>query len=96
MRLGIPDASYYAEKVDTGLPDVTLRRFQSVEAMFRALPPAIWRLALTAERGSAWTLMYPDYSVVVPKPGLMKVPLAYPIARHDAAFAGIASCRAIG
>ena len=31
--------------------------------------------------------MYPAYSVVVPEPGLVKVPLAYPIARHDQAFA---------
>jgi ABC-type amino acid transport substrate-binding protein len=41
-----------------------------------------------AERGSAWTLLYPQYSVVVPGPGIVKVPLAYPIARHDLAFAG--------
>jgi ABC-type amino acid transport substrate-binding protein len=40
-----------------------------------------------AERGSAWTLMYPAYSVVVPEPGIVKVPLAYPIARRDQAFA---------
>ena len=44
-------------------------------------------VVLTAERGSAWTLMYPQFSVVVPTPGTIKVPLAYPIARHDAAFA---------
>ena len=41
-----------------------------------------------AERGSAWTLLYPQFSVVVPEPGIIKVPLAYPIAEHDAAFAG--------
>ena len=88
VRLGIPDVSYYAEKVDTGLPNVTLSRFQSVEAMFSGTTAGdLDGLVLTAERGSAWTLMHPEYSVVVPTPGLIKVPLAYPIARHDAAFA---------
>ena len=88
VRLGIPDVSYYAEKVDTGLPNVTLSRFQSVEAMFNGTTAGdLDGLVLTAERGSAWTLMHPEYSVVVPTPGLIKVPLAYPIARHDAAFA---------
>jgi ABC-type amino acid transport substrate-binding protein len=43
--------------------------------------------ALPAERGSAWTLLYPQYSVVVPEGALVKVPLAYPVARHDEAFA---------
>ena len=42
---------------------------------------------MPAERGSAWTLQYPQFSVVVPEPGIVKVPLAYPIARHDEAFA---------
>ena len=58
-----------------------------VVAVLKALPPEIDGIALPAERGSAWTLMYPDYSVVVPEPGMVKVPLAYPIARQDQAFA---------
>jgi hypothetical protein len=44
-------------------------------------------LMLTAERGSAWTLLHPERAVVVPRPGLVKVPLAYPIGRGDAGFA---------
>ena len=42
---------------------------------------------MTAERGSAWTLLYPQFTVVVPEPGLVKVPLAYPLSGHDEAFA---------
>jgi ABC-type amino acid transport substrate-binding protein len=38
---------------------------------------------MPAERGSILTLVYPEYSVVVPEPGLIKVPLAYPIARQE-------------
>lgn len=44
-------------------------------------------IALPAERGSAWTLIHPRYSVVVPEPTPIKVPLAYPIARRDLDFA---------
>ena len=40
-----------------------------------------------AERGSAWTLQYPAYSVVVPGPNPIRVPLAYPIGRRDERFA---------
>jgi Na+/H+-dicarboxylate symporter/ABC-type amino acid transport substrate-binding protein len=88
LRLGIPAVDYYVEKVGIGLPNVTLTKFWSVEAMFGGPTSGdLDGLVLTAERGSAWTLMHPEYSVVVPTPGLIKVPLAYPIARHDAAFA---------
>ena len=37
-------------------------------------------LLFTAEAGSAWTLLYPDFTVVVPHPDIIAVPLAYPLA----------------
>ena len=43
-------------------------------------------LVFAAERGSAWTLMYPKFSVVIPEPDLVKVPLAYPIGGGDQVF----------
>jgi hypothetical protein len=38
---------------------------------------------LTAERGSFLTLLHPEYSVAVPHPLDIRLPLAYPVARHD-------------
>ena len=29
------------------------------------------------------TLLYPKYTVVVPEPGIVKIPLAFPVARRD-------------
>jgi ABC-type amino acid transport substrate-binding protein len=36
-------------------------------------------LVTSAEVGSAWTLLYPEYQVVVPKPVLSLLPLGYPV-----------------
>ena len=44
---------------------------------------------MTAERGSAYTLLHPEYSVAVPKPRPFKVPLAYVIAGRDDAMAAM-------
>jgi Na+/H+-dicarboxylate symporter/ABC-type amino acid transport substrate-binding protein len=38
---------------------------------------------LPAESGSVWTLLCPQYSVVVPDTDVVKVPLAYALARRD-------------
>lgn len=38
----------------------------------------------TAEAGSAWTLVYPDYAVVAPQPARIEVQLAYPMPRGQA------------
>jgi Na+/H+-dicarboxylate symporter/ABC-type amino acid transport substrate-binding protein len=88
ITLAVPNVPYYIEKLQLLMPAATLRPVADFTTVLKALPPDIVGLALPAERGSAWTLMYPAYSVVVPEPGLVKVPLAYPIGRHDQAFAG--------
>jgi len=50
---------------------------------FEGRPHPVDAVVLTAERGSFWTLLHPAYSVAVPHPVVVKLPLAYPVARHD-------------
>ena len=83
----MPNAPYYVDKLRLLAPQATIRPMTDIEGTFKALPVDVAGIVFPAERGSAWTLMYPQYSVVVPEPGLVKVPLAYPVARHDEAFA---------
>ena len=87
LRIAVPNVPYYIEKLSIMVPQATIEPFTDFEATFKAGRSGADAIALPAERGSAWTLMYPAYSVVVPEPGTVKIPLAYPIARHDQAFA---------
>ena len=87
VTIGMPDVPYYTDKIREKLPHVKLRPVQDLGLVFSEWDPGVDAIAIPAERGSAWTLLYPKYSVVVPEPGIIKVPLAYPIGRHDAAFA---------
>ena len=38
-------------------------------------------LVFSAEAGSAWSLLYPAYTVAIPQPDVLAVPLAYPMPR---------------
>jgi hypothetical protein len=40
-------------------------------------------VVLPAERGSALTLLYPKYTILVPEPEIVKIPLAYPVSGRD-------------
>ena len=51
--------------------------------------PNLDAMLATAEGGSAWTLLYPEYHAVVVKPKTHKIPLAYPIAGGDRVLADI-------
>ena len=88
LRLAVPDMPYYVQRIRERLPNAQLTLGTDPEVLFEKGKAAqVDAILLPAERGSAWTLMYPEFSVVVPEPGVVKVPLAYPIARHDQAFA---------
>ena len=43
-------------------------------------PDAVEALVFSAEAGSAWSLVYPQFSVAVPRPAVIKQPLAYAVA----------------
>jgi Na+/H+-dicarboxylate symporter/ABC-type amino acid transport substrate-binding protein len=84
--VGAPEVPYYIEKVRQLAPNARIEVLRTADEAF-ARGASLNAMMLPAERGSAWTLLHPEYSVVVPEPGLVKVPLAYPVARHDQAFA---------
>jgi hypothetical protein len=87
VTIAMPDVPYYVDKIRELLPRAKLHLVQDIGLIFSEWRAELDAVAIPAERGSAWTLRYPQFSVVVPEPGIIKVPLAYPIGRHDAAFA---------
>jgi ABC-type amino acid transport substrate-binding protein len=88
LKVGIPDLPYYVQKVKERLPLAEVQIVKDLAPFFNGSDRSgLDALAFAAERGSAWTLMYPKLSVVIPEPGAVKVPLAYAIGRQDQAFA---------
>jgi len=85
--IAVPGLRYYTEELRERLPRARLLVMTDLAAFLAQPDPPADAMMMTAERGSAWTLLYPQFTVVVPEPGLVKVPLAYPISSHDEAFA---------
>ena len=62
---------------------------ERMDDIFAPHVPPLDAFVASAERGSAYTLLHPEYSVAVPKPRPFKVPLAYVIAGRDRAMAAM-------
>jgi Na+/H+-dicarboxylate symporter/ABC-type amino acid transport substrate-binding protein len=77
---------YYLAKLADELPGTRIVPLDTVADMFRL--PDVDAIAMPAERGSAWTLRYPQYTVVVPVPGPIHIPLAFGMPAGEAEFAG--------
>ena len=87
LTVAVPDVPYYVDTIHELLPDASIERFDDVDALLGGTGAKVDAIVFPAERGSAWTLMYPRYTVVVPTPSRIRLPLAYPLARNDEAFA---------
>jgi Na+/H+-dicarboxylate symporter/ABC-type amino acid transport substrate-binding protein len=87
FAVAAPDVPYYLSAVRDRAPrlQVEVTDLQVIEHGLEhgTLDAAI----LPAESGSVWTLLNPRYSVAVPADDLVRVPLAYPLARRDLALA---------
>jgi ABC-type amino acid transport substrate-binding protein len=89
IRIAMPKAPYYVQKVRDELGEAVIVPVDGMDEMFSAQAPHVDAFIATAERGSAYTLLHPEYSVAVPKPRPFKVPLAYVVAGRDAAMASM-------
>ena len=89
LRLGVPLAPYFMQRIREELADAEIVPIDRLDDMFAPHVPPIDAFVATAERGSAYTLLHPEYSVAVPKPRPFKVPLAYVIAGRDSAMSAM-------
>jgi Na+/H+-dicarboxylate symporter/ABC-type amino acid transport substrate-binding protein len=91
LRIGVLPLPTYVAKIRQELPEAELVPIDAVDQIFGDKTLGFDAVVLTAERGSAWTLLHPQYSVAVPGPQPIKVPLAYPVAARDEALAKLVS-----
>jgi Na+/H+-dicarboxylate symporter len=87
VTIAVPDVPYYIERLRARIPAARLITTDSIEEMFERPRAGVDAFALPAERGSAWTLRYPKYAVVVPGPDRVTLPLALALPEGETAFA---------
>jgi Na+/H+-dicarboxylate symporter/ABC-type amino acid transport substrate-binding protein len=86
LRIGITKNPYYESKLHELLPNAEVVTLESPRIFFRQNDEKIDALAATAEAGGAWTIIYPEFSVVVPDNIRLTVPLAYIVPGEDQDF----------
>jgi Na+/H+-dicarboxylate symporter len=84
IRVAVPRAAGLTALIGAMLPGAEIVNIREPRDFFDSDPADA--LVYSAETGSAWTLLYPDFSVVVIQP-LLAVPVGYAISRRDEAFA---------
>jgi ABC-type amino acid transport substrate-binding protein len=82
-RIGVLDIPYYMDKLRRYLPDAEVVKLSSPREFLRDESGEFDAMLYSAESGSAWSLVYPQFSVAIPHPDVVSAPLAYPVARGE-------------
>jgi len=86
LRIAVPDTPYFVAHMRDMFPEAELLTVEGPRGFFREQLDNVDALVYSAEGGSAWTLVYPDYSVVIPRPATTRVPLAYQLPKGQSAL----------
>lgn len=86
LLIGIPETFFYRDGIQRHLSKPKIWEISSPRLLFNEKYQDIDAMMFGAAAASAWSLLYPSYSVVVPKPLLPPVMLAFPINRDDYGF----------
>ncbi|MEW6998290.1 cation:dicarboxylase symporter family transporter [Colwelliaceae bacterium BS250] len=87
LIIGIPEAFYYAGGIQKNLPNSVVWELATPRLLFKEQGKDIDAMLYGAAGASAWTLLYPNYSVVMPLPIAPPVGIAFPIGKQDLTFA---------
>lgn len=82
LKIAIPGEGYYTRQVERLLPLAELSSLQDAEAFVSADESEFDALAYLAEEGAALSLLHPEFTVVVPSPPMLTLPLGYELP-HD-------------
>ncbi|MGR8946518.1 MAG: cation:dicarboxylate symporter family transporter [Gammaproteobacteria bacterium] len=86
LKIGVPlDRTQLATSIDRYFDnaDVELVTIEFWQPYFEGEHPEIDAFLMPAEHAAGWTLMHPEYAVVVPQPDAVKVPTAFGVAKSS-------------
>lgn len=78
-RIGVLNVPYYIDILKRYLPQAKVVLLDSPRDFFGKQGRDLDAMVYSAEAGSAWTLIYPAYSVAIPHPDVLSVPMAYAV-----------------
>lgn len=91
LKIAIVGTSSFRSGLKDLFPNAEVVVLDTPRDFFEEIFPNLDALLMSAEGGSAWTLLYPKYQVAVIKPSRYKIPAAYPVAGNDRALAELIS-----
>ncbi len=85
LTIAVPDnkTRYLRNALAEVLPQAEVIPVQSTRDVLQGKYPRVDAVLSTAEAGSVWTLLYPEFAVVVPPSRIVRIPVGYAVPRGN-------------
>ncbi|MGA9443573.1 MAG: ABC transporter substrate-binding protein [Methyloceanibacter sp.] len=87
IKLALLNIPFYVKRARASLPDAQVKVIESPRVFLGSQTGEYDAMLYSAEAGSAWTLLYPGFSVVVPNPNVISVPIVFGLPADAATLA---------
>ena len=87
LSVAFMESDYFRDQAQKSLPYAEIRDVMSPLHYITDQGKTYDAMVMPAEEAAAWSLLYPEYSVVVLENGTRKVPLAFTLPYHELAWA---------
>ena len=77
LNLGMGKSKYYQNMVKEHFPNAEITQVTNVRNFLKGKYENVDALIYSTEGGSAWAMLYPNYSAVIPKGLKLRVPVAF-------------------
>lgn len=87
LKIGFPESRYFEHPIESFFPNMEHVVIQTPRKFFKEDHDQVDAFAYSAEVSAAWTVLYPEFSVVIPKGLNLRAPVALMVGRNEVDFA---------
>ncbi|RHW77639.1 cation:dicarboxylate symporter family transporter [Colwellia sp. RSH04] len=77
LNLAVGNSKYYKDAIKEYFPNAKLTEITNIRKYLKGHHNNVDALVFSAEAGSAWTMLYPSYSTVIPKGMSLRAPVGF-------------------
>ncbi len=86
LNLGVGKSKYYQEVVKEFFPNARLTQVNNIRLFLKGKYKDVDALIYSTEAGSAWTMLYPNYSALIPKHLKFRAPVGFVLPKGQVDF----------
>ena len=87
LNIGISGTGYYSKALEEFFPNAKYTEISEIRLFLKGKYPEVDAMVFSTEAAAAWSMLYPQYSAVIPKGMKLKVPVAFSLPKGEDEYA---------